>query len=612
MALTCEICAGDAPGPVALVAGADRDARVPVDEVLAIAASLDPATVAQRLVGVVARVAGAAEACLYLFDEESQELVAAAAGSGVPLDRLGPVRVALGDGAIGWVGASREPQGVGAGGDDGPDGSPPELACMPLVAPGDRLVGVLAVWAQPGQRLDRDRAAALERLAPAAAVALEQARRHATVTRRARALERVAEVAAMTTAGIPTARMLDFVTEVARDLVGAEVAVTLATDPAGGDRIAVRTADPGASADQRRRVQAVRRELLAVDAQIRRGGNGWPVAAESISARLRPWLGAVATVPLRVAGEELGVLCCLRTEDERFTGEDHSVLTTVASQASLALKNALLGAERSQQQNEFGAFVRDLTAGRLDAGLIRVQAAALGLDGACGHRFAVAALAADDRARQAGGDRALAIAQLGRGLAELAPDARHAAGPREVVALLPERPDGDRLGELRARLARLAETVGERTGVAVTFGVSQPTECLDDLRAALTEAREVVAAGAGAGPVLTLDDVSHRLLLRRAADYATDGDRYSTAIDAIAEYDRVNGSELLHTLEIFLHVRSRSEAARALYVHRNTLAQRLRRIEELTGLAASDSEEWFPLQLALEIHLLRHPRGPAR
>jgi len=74
----------------------------------------------------------------------------------------------------------------------------------------------------------------------------------------------------------------------------------------------------------------------------------------------------------------------------------------------------------------------------------------------------------------------------------------------------------------------------------------------------------------------------------------------------------VNGSELLHTLEIFLHVRSRSEAARALYVHRNTLAQRLRRIEELTGLAASDSEEWFPLQLALEIHLLRHPRGPAR
>ncbi len=83
--------------------------------------------------------------------------------------------------------------------------------------------------------------------------------------------------------------------------------------------------------------------------------------------------------------------------------------------------------------------------------------------------------------------------------------------------------------------------------------------------------------------MFTLDDVGHHLLLSRAADLATVRDRYSVAIETIAEYDRVKRASLIRTLAVFLDLRSRNEAARALYVHRNTLAQRLSRIEWLTG-----------------------------
>ncbi len=112
-----------------------------------------------------------------------------------------------------------------------------------------------------------------------------------------------------------------------------------------------------------------------------------------------------------------------------------------------------------------------------------------------------------------------------------------------------------------------------------------------------------------AGGVYTLDDVGHHLLLSRTADLATVRDRYSVAIQTLAEYDRVKRGALIQTLAVFLDLRSRNDAARALYVHRNTLAQRLARIEVLTGLDLSDSEEWFPLQLALRIHQVRQTKA---
>lgn len=108
------------------------------------------------------------------------------------------------------------------------------------------------------------------------------------------------------------------------------------------------------------------------------------------------------------------------------------------------------------------------------------------------------------------------------------------------------------------------------------------------------------------GGVYTLDDVGHDLLLSRAADLASVRDRYSVAIETIAEYDRVKGGALIETLSAFLIVRSRNEAARTLFVHRNTLGQRLSRIESLTGIDLSDSSVWFPLQLALKIHEVRN------
>jgi DNA-binding PucR family transcriptional regulator len=84
--------------------------------------------------------------------------------------------------------------------------------------------------------------------------------------------------------------------------------------------------------------------------------------------------------------------------------------------------------------------------------------------------------------------------------------------------------------------------------------------------------------------------------------------RHEDAIAILAAYDARRRSELLRTLERHLGDRgSVAPTARALYIHPNTLRQRLGRIEHLTGLSLAH-EDLLSLELALRLHRLREPR----
>ena len=64
-------------------------------------------------------------------------------------------------------------------------------------------------------------------------------------------------------------------------------------------------------------------------------------------------------------------------------------------------------------------------------------------------------------------------------------------------------------------------------------------------------------------------------------------DRHWTAVEALLAHDRQRRTALLDTLEEYLaRRRSVADTARTLYIHPNTLRQRLARIERVTGLQA--------------------------
>ena len=79
-------------------------------------------------------------------------------------------------------------------------------------------------------------------------------------------------------------------------------------------------------------------------------------------------------------------------------------------------------------------------------------------------------------------------------------------------------------------------------------------------------------------------------------------------MEALVEHDRRRRSALLDTLEQYLaRRRSVVETARALYIHPNTLRQRLGRIERVAGLDL-DREDLLSLELAVKLVRLNEAR----
>ncbi len=77
---------------------------------------------------------------------------------------------------------------------------------------------------------------------------------------------------------------------------------------------------------------------------------------------------------------------------------------------------------------------------------------------------------------------------------------------------------------------------------------------------------------------------------------------FQESLGELVQYDRLNGSDLVGTLEVFLEEQGNQiTTARRLFIHRNTLAYRLQKIETISGFKINNAEDCFNLQLALKI-----------
>jgi DNA-binding PucR family transcriptional regulator len=100
----------------------------------------------------------------------------------------------------------------------------------------------------------------------------------------------------------------------------------------------------------------------------------------------------------------------------------------------------------------------------------------------------------------------------------------------------------------------------------------------------------------------------YRYLAQLPADAAPD-ERHQGAVARLASYDARRRTELTLTLEQYLGDRGAVlTTARNLYIHANTLRQRLERIEQVTGLVLAE-EDLLGLELALKLARLRGVGG---
>lgn len=152
-------------------------------------------------------------------------------------------------------------------------------------------------------------------------------------------------------------------------------------------------------------------------------------------------------------------------------------------------------------------------------------------------------------------------------------------------------------------------------GPALTLAVSDIGHGLEGLREALAQAEDTLALGVrlfGHGQTFRYATMGLYRLFRHLDGNPELLEFYTHTIAPLVAYDRDHNTDLMHTLETVLaHRGNISRAAQALHLHRNSLAYRLQRIKEITGLDPLDPEDAFRFHLALylrplvEPHLLR-------
>jgi DNA-binding PucR family transcriptional regulator len=195
-------------------------------------------------------------------------------------------------------------------------------------------------------------------------------------------------------------------------------------------------------------------------------------------------------------------------------------------------------------------------------------------------------------------------------LRRLAPGAVVDAGRETLRALLPLAPGA---GEAeRTALERALHELGgaERVLIglsAMRRGVSDGHHSLREAADAAHIARALVRGG---GAMSYGDLGAYKYLVRLPLDEAPN-DRHCEAVERLMDYDRRRRSQLVETLEQYLRDRrSIATTARALFIHPNTLRQRLERIEKLSGLDLA-AEDLLSLELAVKLVRLRSTaRGP--
>jgi PucR family transcriptional regulator, purine catabolism regulatory protein len=132
---------------------------------------------------------------------------------------------------------------------------------------------------------------------------------------------------------------------------------------------------------------------------------------------------------------------------------------------------------------------------------------------------------------------------------------------------------------------------------------------LDGLRAATQQALDALflgyRSGSLASPYLHGELGLYRLLA--AFHGQAEVTRFvEETIGPLIQYDREHSTELVRTIEAYLHEHgNNSRAAQALFIHRNTLANRLERIAEVLRVDLDDPETLLAVHLALKLHALR-------
>jgi len=513
--------------------------------------------------------ASAVHACfVYLLEDDRTRLVLRAASD--PYGHLaGKIVLERGEG-LAWTAVERrEPAFIPEGADRDPRFKfVPEidqerfqsLVSVPMPGRDGTPIGTITLHTEAPREFSESEVEFLASSGALVAGAVENARLYAEARRRVAELEHLAELSEAAASASTLDELLPVVAERTRALLGASTCLVYLKRASGGE-LELRHASPVEALPGARSVLGV----SELGPELARSGRHATVA-----------------VPLIVNGDLLGLLIAQDTEAIELA-------RSAANQIGVAIKKIEV-IEELLEKNLIRDFF-DQLANRHAVGSVDPRAARLGCDLERPHVVAIAA-AADE--------------QLERRLKAAFPAAlidRHADTLR---ALVPVGAGG------AARAVAEMRRVHEGLANPPAIGLSNPCAGAASYPGGFEEARYALVGAAvlhERPAVVGYEDLGvYQYLLRMAVDPGT-RDRQRDALTRLLVYDQEHHTALLGTLERFLLRRGNiSATSEDLYIHPNTLRQRLRRIHDVSGIDLA-RDDWLVVELALKLIKLARVLG---
>jgi sugar diacid utilization regulator len=307
--------------------------------------------------------------------------------------------------------------------------------------------------------------------------------------------------------------------------------------------------------------------------------------------------GAVASEPIHSGDEQVGEVV-LMAGAKPPSGQAREILHLAAIVSLTEI--AIAEAREEVEQNLRGSFLEELRSrDDLEPSEVMRRAGRLGCDLSRGAVVLCAALTTER-------PRHVVATIAGEWPGALAEDL-----DGRVYALLPATGGDDapertlqRAGVLAQRLQRYG-TVGLSTFHADPSGLGRAAQ----------EAELVLDVLTVSGAPISTKDIgtgTYRLLFRVLASHPEEiRSFYDDTVAAIVRYDDQYRTSLVDTLSAYLdHNCNMNATAAAIYAHRHTVAYRLERVKELTGLDPTLSEDRERLGLGLKAYRIIAPRLP--
>ncbi len=312
--------------------------------------SFDLEDMLRLTVDIAMKVTGTDSCQLYLLDRRTNELVLRAADE-TGQSMIGKIRLKVGEGITGWAARERKPVAISRNAtSDGRFRYFPQIheeeyesiLSVPLVYR-NQMLGVVNVRTREPHEYTKHQMRLLSGIASQVAGAIERTRRQRQLERTAVHLQHLSEVSEAIMSNVYLDDMLSMFVEMTARTMGYKICTVMLVDHETQELVIKATQSPNPDYIRKPRPKvgesiagrAAREGRVITVTDVKKHPDyRFPEIAEKAG------LTSLASVPLMIKGEVLGVLNCYTEKPHEFTQEELAILQALSAQAALAILTA--------------------------------------------------------------------------------------------------------------------------------------------------------------------------------------------------------------------------------------------------------------------------------